>query len=109
MGVTLAEVNCGSSRSGSAPDADFDDANGTQENGREMPSRSKHSSRRGDRDRSAANMRPKAGSQRLETVLLYGLHAVEAALQNPARQVYTLHLTPNAEQRIGRGGAMQGA
>ncbi len=34
-------------------------------------------------------------------VLLYGIHAVEAALRNPARRVRKLLLTENAERRLG--------
>src|SRR3990172_3082151 len=33
-------------------------------------------------------------------VLLYGIHAVEAALANPKREIRKLHLTENAARRL---------
>ncbi len=36
-----------------------------------------------------------------ETIRLYGVHAVEAALRNPARKILRLALTENAERRLG--------
>src|SRR5688572_18595319 len=33
-------------------------------------------------------------------VLIYGVHAVEAALRNPARAIGRLYLTENAERRL---------
>ena len=38
--------------------------------------------------------------QQDEPVLLYGIHAVEAALRNPARAIGKLYLTENAERRL---------
>lgn len=35
-----------------------------------------------------------------DRILLYGLHAVEAALRNPARPVFGVHATANAAQRL---------
>ena len=35
-----------------------------------------------------------------ESFYLYGIHAVEAALNNPSRSCHDLKLTPNAEQRL---------
>jgi 23S rRNA (guanosine2251-2'-O)-methyltransferase len=35
-----------------------------------------------------------------DTVLIYGVHAVEAALRNPARVIGRLYLTDNAERRL---------
>jgi 23S rRNA (guanosine2251-2'-O)-methyltransferase len=42
----------------------------------------------------------RAGGGPEDAVLLFGIHAVEAALGNPARVVHTLHLTDNAERRL---------
>ena len=42
------------------------------------------------------------------TVLLYGIHAVEAALRNPARAVRRLMLTQNAERRLAEAIAARG-
>jgi 23S rRNA (guanosine2251-2'-O)-methyltransferase len=35
-----------------------------------------------------------------EEVLIFGIHAVEAALANPGREIAGLHLTDNAERRL---------
>lgn len=35
-----------------------------------------------------------------DTILIYGVHAVEAALRNPARVIGRLYLTDNAERRL---------
>src|SRR5690606_26479800 len=45
---------------------------------------------------------------RENTVLLYGIHAVEAALRNPARVVGRLQLTENAERRLAAAIAARG-
>ena len=43
-----------------------------------------------------------------DAVLLYGIHAVEAALRNPARLIGRLYLTENAERRLGKVIAARG-
>ncbi|HRD77820.1 MAG TPA: RNA methyltransferase substrate-binding domain-containing protein, partial [Hyphomicrobiaceae bacterium] len=46
---------------------------------------------------------PAGRPRRLESddaITLFGLHAVEAALNNPARAIKRLYLTENAERRI---------
>ena len=40
------------------------------------------------------------GANHGDRVLIYGIHSVEAALGNEARQVRALHLTENAERRL---------
>ena len=43
----------------------------------------------------------KGGAAAGETVRIYGIHAAEAALANPRRQIRAIHATPNAAQRLG--------
>lgn len=64
--------------------------------------------RRAHRDRERENERPvgrgdRGGHARAagETVLLYGLHTVAAALQNPERKLHRLLASRNALQRLG--------
>ncbi len=50
-----------------------------------------------------------AGGDAGEQVLLYGIHAVEAALANPKRTIGRLFLTDNAERRLQAAVAARGA
>ncbi len=60
----------------------------------------RHMRHRGQsRDRSGAAQRPGGGDGHDET-LIFGIHAVEAALANPQRTIRTLYLTDNAERRL---------
>lgn len=43
---------------------------------------------------------PRSAKADAEIVRLYGLHAAEAALANPARKIGALYATPNAAQRL---------
>jgi 23S rRNA (guanosine2251-2'-O)-methyltransferase len=58
--------------------------------------------RQGSRPRRGANKPPGRGSHQADTdqVLLFGLHAVEAALANPRREVVRLIATENAAHRL---------
>ena len=42
----------------------------------------------------------RASGQAAEQNLIFGIHAVEAALANPQREVLKLYLTDNAERRL---------
>src|SRR5687767_11604835 len=53
--------------------------------------------------RSPQHSRPQQGRPARDDglVRLYGIHAVEAALRNPQRQIKRLYTTDNAESRLG--------
>lgn len=68
--------------------------------------RSPASSRPHDRDRGGAKSKPWTKPPRGDAdadgpIRLYGIHAVEAALRNPQRNIIAAHLTENAERRLG--------
>jgi 23S rRNA (guanosine2251-2'-O)-methyltransferase len=46
-------------------------------------------------------MRRSAAGRAGDTILIFGIHAVEAALGNPRRAIHGLYLTDNAERRLG--------
>ncbi len=52
---------------------------------------------------SHARRRPPALGGRGNRELLYGMHTVEAALQNPRRRILRLLATGNAARRLGPG------
>jgi len=54
--------------------------------------------RHGRRRDAGAN--PDAGKPAADTVRIWGVHAVEAALRNPARDILRLRLTENARNRL---------
>ncbi len=66
--------------------------------------RERRASRRAQRDRAAGKRRGAAhGANRAAAGLvhIFGVHAVEAAVNNPRRSIRRLYLTDNAEHRLG--------
>jgi 23S rRNA (guanosine2251-2'-O)-methyltransferase len=53
-----------------------------------------------DRHKSGQSHRPPQAAREAGRVLIFGIHAVEAALANPQRAVAKLYLTDNAERRL---------
>src|SRR5581483_5837829 len=60
---------------------------------------SRHGMRQRHRDRRPGPAAPEAGRHG-DHALIFGIHAVEAALANPRRTVTALYLTDNAERRL---------
>ena len=56
--------------------------------------------RRGQRDERNRKLGPLPGPAEDERLRLFGMHAVEAALRNPARKILRLALTENAERSL---------
>jgi 23S rRNA (guanosine2251-2'-O)-methyltransferase len=72
--------------------------------GRRAEQRAGASSRPSDRRLAANKAGPRGHGERGQTIILFGWHAVKAALENPRREIHKLYATDNAARRLAAHG-----